>query len=156
MNGPVSSARDYPRGRVDHELRTQWQMDGYEWTERDDVMKAIQTMAQIMHTFEYFELEAAYRARGYSGLRDWKMNHFWFIPTLTRNPLTTLNISAEKKDEIRQILFDILQLARSMLLNRRPPYEELLSLISQCFRIANESKDMLTTTTVLPTSTFST
>ena len=152
--GPVSSIPNFHKGRLVHELRTQWQIDGYEWTVRDDVMKAIQTIAHLMHSFNYFTMEYNYRMYGYSELKEWKNHGDWFFPSSKMDPLAALEISKERKDEIRVRMSSLLKLARGMQLNQRPPYEEMLRLILDCIKIANESP---TTTTCLPvTSTSST
>ena len=129
------------KGTFHHELHTQWQIDGYEWSERDDVMKAIQTIVHLMHPFSYFEIEEWHRIRGYTTLREWKNKMNWFIPPTGSNPLTALTITPESRRQIEIILLGILTVARNLGINERVPYERILVMILKCIKLAQADYD---------------
>lgn len=59
-----------------HYMYTQWMIDGHYWAPRDDVMKTIQMLAQLMNDcFEYQAIERYHMNSGYLAQRDFKMNH---------------------------------------------------------------------------------
>ena len=149
-----------PDGDHVHHLRTQWQIDGYAWSQRDDVMKAIQTIAHIMHPFSYFDMEQSMSKSGYWELREWKQRGNWFLPYPGFDPLAAIGIPEYAKIHIRKLLEKILTLARSMKINQPIRYDGIKELLSQCVNIIRDPSSVNTTitetrstTTILPLST---
>jgi serine/threonine protein kinase len=135
----------YSLGHHFHPFFTQWQIDGYAWGPRDDVMKGIQTIAHLMHPYDYFEMEREIATRGYRALENWKLNGDWFI-TGKFDPVRRLRIPDELKGRIYALLVSILRLSRSMELNKRPPYEDLITALHECYELAAMAETTTTTT----------
>jgi|LauGreDrversion4_2_1035121.scaffolds.fasta_scaffold19043_3 serine/threonine protein kinase len=138
----------WPLGHWLHQFFTQWQMAGFAWSPRDDVMKGIQTIAHLMHPYEYFAMEREIAERGYRALDSWKLNGNWFV-TERFDPVRSLQLPDELRGRIYALLNHILRLGRSMEINQRPPYEALIAAMSECHQLAS----ITTTTTTLPEST---
>ena len=145
----------YSAGLWFHELFSQWQIDGFAWGRRDDVIKAIQTIAHLMNSFEYFQLENGIARQGYQALQRWKMEGNWFILDDESDPVEALAVSNDNKRQIYEMLKYILRLARGMQINERPPYEEFIGVMTRCLDLAVSGMTMSTTTN-LPTIEIST
>ena len=132
-----------------HELHTQWQIDGFAWAARDDLLKAIQTIAQLMHPFWYFEFERMNKEAGSRILREWKMVHNWFL-SAGRDPVKFLQIPDGHKARIYELLETILTIGRGMNINGPLPYRQLESIMVECLRIARGAPPRSFTTTAAP------
>ena len=132
-----------------HELFTQWQIDGYAWSARDDVLKAIQVVAHLMHPFEYFEMEKKMRDAGVGALEDWKCHKNWFV-TERRDPVQILNIQDSQKMRIYALMENILNMGRNMTINGPLPYDDLRIAMLECSQIASNNTVIHTTTTQVP------
>ena len=133
-DGKYSEEPEVSRVGFIHELRTLWQMDGYESSQRDDVLKIIQSIAHIMHPYTYLNMEQDIRKRGIGELRKWKQTGNWFIPdSAGMDPLNYVAISYEAKHNIRSFLEEILKIGREMKINEPVPYARIKSLLVQCF-----------------------
>jgi hypothetical protein len=111
---------------------SQWQIDGYYPSARDDIMKMIQMIAELMNPDQYYAY-ATHRAReGYASLRSFKMKENIFaFPG--HNPLDSLDISPLTKEAIHRELMKILDLVRGMKdVNSIPPYEALTDSFKNC------------------------
>jgi hypothetical protein len=137
-----------PRGFWYHELYTIWQIEGFDWGPRDDVMRAIQTIAHLMHPYGYFDMERRLAEQGYRNLKSWKLTSNWFI-TSSLDPVMALKIGGARKGWIYALLDHILRIGRNMQINQRPPYEEIIAAFTECLEI---SKPMVITTTSEPTT----
>lgn len=145
------------RGFLNHALYTHWQYDGFEWAQRDDVLKAIQTVAHIMHPGIYLDVEHEICSLGPLSLRNWKCYTNWFIPTADADPLSPLTIAKEQKDLIRAKLGEILRIARNLAINQPVPYETIMKLMFDCAILAkgqrvNSNMVSSNTTTQIPSS----
>ena len=151
-DGQFPETQTYSRGDCEHETSTQWQIDGYEWTQRDDVLKAIQAIAQLMHPFHYLAMEEQLGLNGYDYLRKWKTEGNWFIPDPSMDPIAGLEISAKAKNHIYGLLERILILGRGMQINKAIPYDEIKHLMSECVKIVRYPSYMDSKTTNVPSS----
>lgn len=118
-----------------HSLLTRWQMDGFAWAARDDIIKAIQTVAHLMHPPSYANYEDSLIRAGSKVFRRWKMLANWFL-TPSRDPVDALPISSSGKQRIYSLLEQILEIGRGMRINGPLPYQELMNAMSECGRIA--------------------
>jgi len=118
-----------------HQYFTQWQIDGFAWAARDDLLKAIQTIAHLMHPFTYFDFERGFKDAGHRTLRKWKLEANWFL-TPFRDPVKLLPISPYDKYRIYAQLDTIMKIGRGMDINGPLPYRQLKSAMNECVRIA--------------------
>ena len=150
---PLPEEPTFSYGRLFHEYYTHWQMDGFEWAPRDDVLKAIQTIAQLMHPMSYLEMEASKCRRGYIVLKVWKCVSNWFIPDPANDPVAHLAIPEGNKAIIRANLETILKATRSLTINGPIPYFELIQLFIECAKLADGTRRKTTMVVSNPTKT---
>jgi hypothetical protein len=135
----------WPAGHWFHQLWSAWQIAGYAWGPRDDIMRAIQTIAHLMHSNDYFEFERQIARLGYRALQSWKTLGNWFILDRESDPVAALAVPEDNKRRIYEMLEYILRLGRGMQINQRPPYEELIGVMTQCVDLALPSTPVSTT-----------
>ena len=151
---PLPNVPVTPPGYFYQDLFTYWQLRGYAWSARDDVLKAINVVAHLMHPLEYLKMEKDMKSSGYAALEDWKCKQNWFI-TARRDPVALLEIQNPQKMRIYALMETILNIGRSMKINGPLPYDDLRMAMLECAEIASNNTIFTTTTTVVPTtSTF--
>ena len=132
-----NKAQGWPENRIRnpgyfyHQLHTIWQMEGYHWAPRDDIAKAFQVMAQMMHSFLYLDYEARVAEAGANFLRDWKNKQNWFVTPIF-DPLQKFKTFQRIKDMITNQLFDLLQMVRALRINDPIPYTNMGSRMIEC------------------------
>ena len=166
-----SNEQRYESDRFGHFLFTHWQAAGFEWGARDDVMKAIQIMAQMMNKWTYYDYEKQIEKRGYEYLRSFKQTAFIFSQGKCskdehpHNPIGTLPISELGKQYIWTSLSHLLGYARSLHdINTIPDYDSMIAILDACRKVATgalkvaltadvSSYGTTTTTTNIPVAT---
>ena len=118
----------FPRGLWYHRSCTPWQIDGFAWARRDDVMKLIYVMYQSMHPASYIDHQALVAQAGYEHMVEWKSHSRMYV-TPHYDPVEVLRVSHARKATIYDLMDKILIMARRMTINDAPPYEELISLM---------------------------
>jgi serine/threonine protein kinase len=119
-----------------HRSCTPWQIDGYAWSRRDDVMKALYVTFQLMHPERYSEYVQTLARRGYRSLMRWKTLERIYV-TPTDDPIYHLRLSIERKRRVYELLDRLLVVARGMRINEAPPYRELISLMEEALRVGD-------------------
>ena len=117
-----------------HELCTQWQMDGYAWTRRDDIMKAVQTVVELMQplTFQFYIQKL--KAEGKDKLIEWKCKGRMYV-TSSHDPVAVLKIPKSHKDQLYEHLDTLLDLVRSLDINGPIPYERLIVILAHIVQL---------------------
>lgn len=136
---PLPTEPIYPFGEWYDAHFTQWQIDGFAWSARDDVMKATQTTVHLMHPLSYFDMETYIANQGYQFLKDWNEHGEWFF-TDRFDPVRAEGFPDVVADQITNVLQSIMRVARNMTLNDPPPYDTLIGLFGECVDIANRSR----------------
>jgi hypothetical protein len=127
----------HEREYYDHFYYTHWQAEGYAWSFRDDVMKAIQVIATIMNTYEYTEFEESIMKEGFESQQEYKRTAYLFEIPNHFSPIESLPVSDETKIRIRTLLVHVLELVRSLDdINDPPPYAEIVYAFSESERLA--------------------
>ena len=127
-----------------HYMYTQWMIDGHYWTQRDDVMKTVQMLAQLMHNSHlYRNIEEHYMQSGYVAQKGFKMlaNLFSVGFPWSRiyrlDAVEELSISKDKKGEIKKELAHVLATVRGLnSTNSVIPYSELRDSFQRCSELA--------------------
>jgi hypothetical protein len=129
----LSESRDQSR-RYRHPSRTHWQMEGFASAPRDDVLKALQTIAQITHSFDYLEFENRLGLGGLIGspLLSWKTRANWFTDPPFDVVAGLRGISDSTKTELRERLLEVLNLVRGLGINDPIPYEYIADELREC------------------------
>ena len=130
-----------------HYMYTQWIIEGHYTTPRDDVMKTIQMLAQLMHnSFIYRAMEKQYMRAGRLVQRQFKMQHDIFSPEVPWNGfrrfdvIKDLPVSEDNKLEIRRELADVLRIVRGLnSTNSVIPYDSLMESFRRCKHLAKPS-----------------
>jgi hypothetical protein len=123
------------KGCYFHQLCTIWQMYGYPWTARDDILKAIHTVAQIMQPFEYFEMEKRILASGWETMEKWKLSENWFF-TDFHDPVDAVkNVHFDVKIQLYSVLDEIQDTVRSIPMHGDIPYDTLIELMMKCVNL---------------------
>lgn len=115
----------HERGAYSQFMCTQWQIDGTYPAARDDVMKAVQMIAELMNPDKYYSYGRVRQLQGYASLRSFKMKEFIFaFPEY--DPIEAMPFSVTKKAIIRNELNRVPTLVRGMSdVYSLPPYREL-------------------------------
>ena len=121
----------YSRGAHHEFMNSLWQIEGYDWAARDDIIKKIQMLAHLMHPYCYQSMEHDIEMEGVDALCKWKREGDWF-GSHSYDPLGSLSASAEMKQDIRDSLENMLTIGRSLGINQRIPYEALMSEVQLC------------------------
>lgn len=122
----LPETRIHSPGKYFHEFFTVWQMSGYAWSARDDILKAIQSIAHIIQPFSFFAYEKQIKARGSRALVDWKMNGNWFVNS-HYDPVDNIpGIPIYVREQLYRLLDEILRIVRSLGINSVIPYEDIV------------------------------
>jgi hypothetical protein len=118
----------YRPGAWYHRNCSRWQIEGYTWSARDDIARAIQVIAQLMNPLaEYIEYELNV-VKSFQLLK-WKTVGFWF-KTDELNPIEAMtHISPEAKKIIKHSLNSLLKLMQGLELNDSIPYQTIIDLL---------------------------
>ena len=103
-----------------HPSLTHWQMEGFDWSMRDDVFNAMRVIALIMNHEGYKTFETTLRADRGSLIR-WKRGGFIFSVD-SCDPIEELGMSASSQQAIRLSFRKILDSVRTLEINAVPPY----------------------------------
>ena len=138
-----TNAKRYPRGRYRHFLYTHWQYEGFQVGARDDVMKAVQVVAQLMNPLSYMDYENFLTMTNPIASQSFKTSGFIFVRPPFQNhtnpydPVALLAIPEESKDYLKNQLGWILQHVRNLTdVNQLPNYDELITVFEVCRRVA--------------------
>ena len=92
-----------------HELTSPWQLQGYPWSKRDDVYRAVDMLARLINGQEYMSFVRELKNTGHGALLTWRMTEFLFeIPpgTIHTGPFpfdpTRLGVDDDTAMEIRR------------------------------------------------------
>jgi serine/threonine protein kinase len=122
-----------------------WQIEGYEWSARDDVYNFIRTLALIMNGDEYDAFEERLKKTGQQEILHWKrFGAVWFVPPeyATANPVDKLHINENRKTEIKQSLGRILSYVRSLNdVDDVVDYAKLFEEFQLCHNLTDPSKN---------------
>jgi len=119
-------------------LLSSWQMRGFAWSARDDVARAIQIIAQLMHPPDaYYIYEKKIERSGFYNMMRWKESGYWFrIPGF--DPVERLeNVGFEERRLIMEHLGHILKLVRSLKINDQIPYDLIIQILEECAAFAS-------------------
>ena len=135
----------YPARKFRHFLYSHWQSQGLEWGPRDDLMRALQLVAQIMNPWSYMDYESALQERGQAVLLAFKNSSFIFVqPEFLSDqrpfdPIQRLRIEPEAKNFIRKQLSGILDQIRALSdVNALPNYKDIIDKFEICRKLADE------------------
>jgi hypothetical protein len=121
-----------------------WQIEGYEWSPRDDVYNAIRTLALMMNGDQYKEFETTTKKAGDRQILHWKKyGDIWFVPPeiSVSNPVHTLSINLYRKTMIKQSLGRILTYVRSLHdVDDVVDYARILKNLHFCLDLTDPSK----------------
>ena len=123
--------RDY----WNHHMCSHWQISGYEWARRDDVMKAVHATIMLMHPFSFIEFEAGLKHKGFHSLQTWKKTGRMYR-TPSHDPVNVLEIPQAAKELIYQKFDSLLRISRGLGINDPIPYAELMRLLDEVSEIA--------------------
>ncbi len=134
--------------RYYHPLCTIWQMCGYRWNARDDILKAIQTIAQIMQPFEYFDMEKGILASGWERTERWKLRQNWFF-TDFHDPVDALrDVHIDIKIQLYNVLEELQDTARAITVDGEIPYDTLVDLFMKCVSLTERTSSTLAPTDI--------
>ena len=139
----------YRHGANSEYMNSLWQIEGYDWAARDDVIKTIQMLAHLMHPFSYHLREKEMEKRGVAVLCKWKKDGDWFR-TDAFDPVEATSFSSEVKEAIRDSLANILRIGRSLEINQRIPYQSILDELAHCADLVRSALEINATTTFAP------
>ena len=128
-----------------HYRFTQWMLDGHYLAPRDDVMKTIQMLAQLMHGRDaYTRIERHHQRAGYDAQRLFKMEHDLFSPMVPGSigrrldEVESLAVSEDNKTLIRLELANILRIVRELkTTNSVIPYDILSASFRRCASLSS-------------------
>lgn len=126
----------YRRGHWFHPSCTDWQIDGFAWSRRDDVMKTLYLVFQLMHPDNYLDYLTRIFDHGYRSLMRWKKTERMYV-TPFFDPIGHLHVSVERKQRVYELMDSLLSVARNMSINAIPPYSELISLMQEAVRVGD-------------------
>ena len=112
-------------GTFYHRLYSLWQLLGYAWSARDDLLKALQSIAELTQPSSFVEFEKKIQDTSADSLREWKMNGNWFVTELHDPVAAMADLSDPAKTTLYRNLEEILAIARSIGINDVIPYSEL-------------------------------
>jgi hypothetical protein len=135
---PLPTTPIYMKGTWFHELCTPWQIDGYASARRDDIMKAVQTMIELMHSFSFQSHIASLTEAGYKILMSWKQSGRMYV-TEYHDPVRTLAIGSAAKDMIYANLDTVLTMTRNLDINEPIPYGLLITSLEAIISIIDGS-----------------
>ena len=121
-------------GHYYHHFYTIWQMLGFHWSARDDVLKVLHTIAHLMHPWIYFRYEKQIAEAGFQMLKDWKLNQNWFSSPLF-DPLENVKLSKKDRQLVEIILDEILHRARHLRINDEIPYLDIEHRLMECLEV---------------------
>ena len=113
-----------------HHLCTHWQMEGYMWARRDDVMKTVQTIIELMHPVAFLLHENSVKEKGFGFLMRWKTLERMYVSPL-HNPVGVLQVPLETKIRLYNLLDELLALARSLRINAPIPYQTMIGILEE-------------------------
>lgn len=116
--------------------KTHWQIQGFSTAPRDDVLKALQTTAQIMHPFDFFDFENTLTRMGELSLLNWKMKANWFTASPFDSVAELVGVSDTIKIELRTRLLNVLNRVRELGINEPIPYRDIADELRQCASLA--------------------
>ena len=118
-----------------------WQIEGYQWSARDDVYNAIRTLALLLNGNAYIEFERRMKQAGPRQVLHWKKNgSIWFLSD-QHDPLISLPIGPYRRTAIRQSLNRTITSVRSLHdVDAIPDYENIVREFRQCIDLADTSK----------------
>ena len=133
-------------GRWYHQGFSHWQIEGFEWSMRDDVFNAIRSIAIMINRDEYLMFEQ--RLASQWGLMEWKKNGFIFtlpkteierlVSPLVVDPISSLPVSESRRKEIRNALQRVLDSVRSLQdINQVPFYDNIIRDLESCRFLAS-------------------
>ena len=133
-------------GRWYHQGFSPWQIEGYEWSMRDDIYNAIRSIALMINGDQYYRYEETL-ARNWT-LMNWKKFEFIFSlpiselnrhnPWLVFDPISSLKVSESRKAEIREALERVLDSVRSLRdINQVPYYDNIIRDLALCRTLAS-------------------
>ena len=129
-------------------MNTKWQIAGYAWAARDDLYKAVHTIAQCMNPPAYQILETEIEKKGYEKLLEWKDTSNWFVTDIY-DPVAALNtttVSATNQMLIRRSLDRIMHLVKSMPINGPLPYDGIQREFVLCSELSKPQRNSTPTT----------
>jgi hypothetical protein len=136
---PLPTFPIYMRGTWFHELCTHWQIDGFAWARRDDVMKAVYTMIELMHPFSFQSYMSSLTEAGHKTLMSWKQSGRMYV-TPYHDPVKSLAINSEAaKEMIYANLDTVLTITRNLDINEPIPYGLLITSLDAIISIIAES-----------------
>ena len=117
------------RKRWFHELCTQWQMEGFIWARRDDVMKTVQTIIELMHpAASFMQHITAIKRKGFASLMLWKeIDRMDVSPS--HNPVEILDVPLGTRIRLYKLLDEFLAIARSLRINAPIPYSTMIGIL---------------------------
>jgi serine/threonine protein kinase len=137
---PRPAARVRETGWSTHFLFSQWEIDGFAAAARDDIARAVQGIAQLMHPWSYMLLQNRISGGTVRESLEHKKKTPWFISPEVPDVelydvIGSLNITMEYKDSIKTELEKVHDFVRGMDhdVNCVPPYGEIM----QCLGNAN-------------------
>ena len=134
-NTTLPNTRIYPVKYWYHRLCTPWQILGFAWGRRDDIMKTLYTIYDLMHPQgKYSRFAQELMNRVDHALIHWKLNDRIYV-TRYHDPITALTVSYSAKQQLFSLMDRALFVARTMRLNGPSPYSELIDLFRECIHI---------------------
>ena len=129
-------------------MHSLWQIEGFAWAARDDIIKTIHMLAFLMHPFQYADMEFGIQLRGLYTLHEWKQRGDWFryrafdpIEALTTTVSQPSQVLIDSQISIRESLSKILRIARSLQINQQIPYGLLLEELRKCVEAASRAQE---------------
>ena len=107
-------------------MYTHWQIEGYCWEKRDDVLKAIQSMASMMNVWdEFWGYERRLMDFDRNGLMAWKtVGNLFEIPGAKFSPFNA--IPTDVREQVRGNLSHVLGMVRSLGITDPVPYDAII------------------------------
>lgn len=136
---PMPESPIRPPGVRYHRLHTIWQMAGFAWSARDDILKAVQTIAQIMHPFEYLKYEQDIADAGPMAMVEWKINGNWFLTKFFDPVSIVVGLSIHTRIAIHRLLGEVLLIARAIRINDAIPYTAIKTNLIEIARLVANS-----------------
>jgi hypothetical protein len=123
-------------------MMSPWQIEGYEWSARDDVFNAIRTLALLINGNEYSEYERRMKLSGPRHVLNWKKyGRIWFPPGLNEDPFKSLHIGPFRRMTIRTSLNRLILSVQSLHdVDAVPDYGEILQEFHRCLDLADITK----------------
>ena len=149
-NVPRPAERVRESGWSTHSLFSLWEIDGFAAAARDDIARAVQGIAQLMHPWNYMHLENWISEGSVRESLEHKKDTLWFVSPKVPDVepydvLGSLNITMEYKDSIRIELEKVHDFVRGMDhdVNSVPPYGEIMECLGNAIRLYTRGRRSL-------------